>query len=123
MRRLALLLAAAALGGCGSLSAEETAREWVDAVNAEDWKRACALSLTDDERECRRLLAGAYRDTRPRMRIEGTRRAGSALYFTVEEPNPEPEPTDGWTAYAPLEHSVERIDGEHRVHFEIAVIR
>jgi hypothetical protein len=128
-RTYALLLGAAvAVAGCGAgpRSAQDTAREWVEAINAQDWKRAC--ELTDASDGCQERLADVFADVRGDLRIDTIHRRGERVAFTVSTPQTrdgiEGPDGDGWTGYAPAEIEVERHDGEYRVHFfEIAVIR
>ena len=127
MRRLMLLTAVlvAGCGGGGSRSADETARAWVDAINAEDWERACELSVKVDEQECVGLVADGFRDAEGAMRIEGSYRSGDTTTFAIAMPRRRDRDGEvgGWTGYGPGEVAVERHDGEYLVHFEVTSIR
>ena len=80
----------------------------MDAVNAQDWDAACALSVAGDD--CPRMLQHGFGDAAGRMRIEGFYSSGQRTSFAVNAPK----------GFKPV---VERVDGDWRVHFEVAVIR
>ena len=132
MRGLAVALIGSFLfGGCWgdgdepSRSPEETARAWVDAINDEDYDRACDLSVVDTKAECIDLLK--HEPFGEELEIEG--------FYSADDPDTEPtfglssreirKPQgDGWTAYAPMDgFSVERDGDEYKVHVEVSIIK
>ena len=111
------LAATVALGGCGGdpRNAEDTARRWVEAINAKDWNRACELSVKESQAGCERAVAEGFGDAEGDMRIEGIYRSGDTTKFAVTTPRTR---NDGGREFA-----VEQHHGEHLVHFEVAIIR
>lgn len=106
--------------GCGNgapESAREAAREWVEAVNADDWARACELSA-EERAGCERALARGFADPEGDLRLGG--REGNA--FTPSSSSAS-EVREGWSAYAPTVLVVERRGGRYAVHTEVHVIR
>lgn len=119
------VLALLTLAGCGGKSrdAAETARAWVHAVNAENWKQACELSVGGGEGDCVAALSAGFKGMRGELQVGRMREEGDDTLFALESSATEQfEKTRGWTAYAPIELLVERHEGEHLVHFEVAVI-
>lgn len=127
MRWVLMFSVAVVLAGCagGSRGADETARAWVDAINAAEWDRACELSVKESQQECVTAASAGFGDAQGEMRIEGVYRSGETTKFAVTTPQTRSggKEVDGWTAYGPAELAVERHDGEYLVHFEATGIR
>ena len=110
-----------ALAACGNetrdepRNAEDAAREWVEAINAKDWNRACELSVKQSQAGCERVVAEGFGDAGGDMRIERIYRSGDTTKFAVTTPD---RRNDGGREFA-----VERHHDEHLVHFEISIIR
>ena len=115
------------LAGCGgdhdepSLSARETAQEWVDAVNAEDYDRACDLSVFDKQSLCLDL-----------MRNEPFGADLKVWHFTDDPPNGDAgaflvssaeDRKVGGPAVVRESIAVERDGDQHKVHFEVSIIK
>jgi hypothetical protein len=124
------LIASSLIAGCGGSddpprSPEETAQAWVDAINDENYERACELSVADSNAECLDLFR--QEPFGEDLEIEG--------FYSTDDPNTEPTfglssretrnpQGDGWTAYAPTDgFSVERDGDEYKVHVEVSIIR
>ena len=117
------------LAGCWgdgepSRSPEQTARAWVDALNAEDYERACALSVVDDEQDCVELLK-AEPFGKSGIKVEGFSEGGDKEgSFGISSAQDRRPRGSGWTAYAPLDGFViERHDDEYLVHWEVSIIK
>ena len=112
-----------AFGGCGGhgsgpvagglpTAPRAVAEAWVRALDARDFKRACALSYRPPG-ACPRLLKNAVGRQRPTLRVVG-------YYFNA---------TDAtalvWLAGRPAWRNVRlvRRAGGYRVHFEVTIIR
>jgi hypothetical protein len=127
VRRAAALLAFL-LGGCGGFSAgdaEGTAREWVDAVNRGDVAQACEVTAMRRD-DCERWVAEQSRQGE--LRVIQTERSDAGLVVSLSTPlmrGEERPPRDltGWVAVSAPQFAVELVDGEYRVHPEVAVIR
>ena len=129
MRFAVAVVLAALITGCGGddqdapRSAEETARAWVDAINAEDYERACDLSVFSLKSQCVEVMKEKpFGDD---LEVEGfyLNRADEGTFAVSSEGDRKPR-GDGWTAYAPTGgFVVERVDDEYLVHFEISVIK
>ena len=129
MRFAVAVVLAALIAGCGGddqdapRSAEETARAWVDAINAEDYERACDLSVFSLKSQCVEVMKEKpFGDD---LEVEGfyLNRTDEGTFAVSSEGDRKPR-GDGWTAYAPTGgFVVERVDDEYLVHFEISVIK
>ncbi|MGH2838212.1 MAG: hypothetical protein ACRDJY_07690 [Thermoleophilaceae bacterium] len=130
MRPLVIAMSASLLfGGCWgddepSRSAEDTAQSWVDALNDQDYDRACDLSVVSSHSECVAIV-----NEKPfgeELEIEGfykSRGEDDATFALSSGKHRQPR-GKGWTAYAPVEgFRVERDGGEYKVHFEVSVIK
>lgn len=53
---------AACGGSAGASSARDAAATYVEAVKAQDWQRACSVSVGGEEENCPELLATVYAD-------------------------------------------------------------
>jgi hypothetical protein len=126
------LVGAVLLGGClgdddePSLSAEETAHAWVDAINAEDYERACELSVFALKSQCVEVMR--EKPFGEELEIEGfylnESGADSEGTFAVSSSGDRKPRGDGWTAYAPTGGFViERVGDSYLVHFEFSVIK
>ena len=124
---LASSLAAGCNGGDDApRSPEETAQAWVEAINAEDYDRACELSVFALKTQCVEVMeqkpfgedleVEAFYLNRGEGANEGT--------FAVSSRGDRKPRGDGWTAYAPREgFGIDRVGDAYRVHFEISVIK
>jgi hypothetical protein len=88
MAALALTAALAGCGGGGDAD-RKVAQRWVDALNARDWKRACALQVRAGK-ACETVLRAAFRGTEVKLREAGDNfavnmRNGERLALVVEE--------------------------------------
>jgi hypothetical protein len=127
---LVMLVLVAGCGGsdeASSLSPEETAQAWVEAINAEDYERACDLSVFALNTECVEVM-----EEKPfgqDLQVEGfspnrDKDAEGEATFTVSSSGERKRRSDGWTAYAPTGgFIVERGGDAYLVHFEISVIK
>ena len=117
---------AIAMAGCGGspLDADATAEAWVEAINAEDWSRACELSVKSNHDDCVSLIEKGFHDAAGQLRIANLRRDGDKTVFSVSAPDSgQFKGTKGWTAYAPIAFAVEAHGEQYLVHFEVAVIK
>jgi hypothetical protein len=130
---LSLVVLSVLSGGCWggddapSRSAEETAEAWVDALNDDDYDRACDLSVANSHSECVAIVK--EKPFGEELELEGfykTRPEDDATFTLSSKEDRRPRGA-GWTAYAPTEgFRVERDGeeaGEYRVHFEVSVIK
>ena len=86
-----VLLAAAALGGCvqrGADTGGEAAERWIDAVNLEDWPRACQVTDMDDKPSCERQTREVFDGERLAIRgpVREVEPGTERLEFTLREP-------------------------------------
>lgn len=97
----------------------------MEAVDARDWERACALSVPFER--CPQRLAEGLGDWERPLRAERLRRErDGAITFDVSTAltRGEVAPAEpGWTAYAPLVLRVEERGGRHAVHVDPAIVR
>jgi hypothetical protein len=116
------MLMSLSVAGCGGgpHGADGTARAWVKAINAQDWGRACELSVKDSQPGCIAATSEGFRDARGKLRIASMRHSGGKTLFAVTAPAP--PRGKRWTGYAPIEFAVEPHGGKYLVHFEVAVI-
>lgn len=131
MKRIAVVaVAALVMAGCfgdedePSRSAEETAQAWVDAMNDEDYDRACDLSVVSSHSECVAIVK--EKPFGEELEVEGfykSRGEDDATFALSSEKDRQPR-GKGWTAYAPVEgFRVERDGDEYKVHFEVSIIK
>lgn len=105
------------LAGCGgdnepSRSPEETAQAWVDALNADDYERACALSVVEKEQACVELLkAEPFGDSG--IKVEGFsgkgEEQGTFGISSAQDRSPR--------------FIIERQGDEYLVHWEVSIIK
>ena len=112
-----------------SRSPEETAQAWVDALNAEDYARACQLSVAEDQDACRKLLEPEPFG-KSGLRVEGFyfnkgSDAGNEGTFAISSDADRKPRGNGWTAYAPSAENlrIERHGNEYLIHWEVSVIK
>jgi hypothetical protein len=105
-RAVVAVAAAVAVAGCGGGDADrDVADRWVEAVDAEQWKRACDLSVGP-----RRICVEALREAFAGVDDLRLRQAGGN--FVVRGDRGEGVP-----------FRVEDRGGEKLVHFEVQIIR
>ena len=111
-----------------SRSPEVAAQTWVEALNAEDYERACELSVVESENECVKVLK-LKPFGKSDLEVEGFyfnesgdgTNGGTFAVSSAEDRQPRAE---GWTAYAPLEgFNIERHGNEYLVHWEVSIIK
>ena len=125
-----VVVVTALFGGCWggddepSRGAEETAEAWVDALNDENYDRACDLSVVNSHSECVAMLT--EKPFGEELEVEGfykSRGEDDAAFALSSKEDRRPRGA-GWTAYAPTEgFSVERDGDEYRVHVEVNIIK
>ena len=137
MRLLAVVIAALVMAGCfggddeASRTAEETAEEWVTAINEGNYERACDLSVISDQLGCIKTMKakpfgedlkveGFYLN-----RSDGTGGTDGEGTFALSSSEDRKPRSDGWTAYAPSSDGlrIEKQGNEYFVHYEVSIIK